>query len=135
MMRRVVSAGAGRAGLVQRRLVRCQDGVTDDDRRWWEWHIPVRPHKGSKTTVLYLDGVGRYTWKKLIEHNCFTVDHLANLEDSQMKVLQGQGCTNLNVAREHARVFMKLMQDRSSSLSAAQLSWQAEADRILNMRE
>eukprot|EP01065_Artemidia_motanka_P028301 TRINITY_DN33595_c0_g1_i1.p1 TRINITY_DN33595_c0_g1~~TRINITY_DN33595_c0_g1_i1.p1 ORF type:complete len:232 (+),score=76.42 TRINITY_DN33595_c0_g1_i1:78-773(+) len=118
-----------------RRLINCMDGVTDDDRRWWEWHIPVRPHKGAQTSVLYLDGIGRYTWKKLIERDAFTVQDVAQLSDQTVEELKQEGCTAVHVAREHARVFMDVLQKRDSGVSSAQTSWEKEAERVLRLRE
>eukprot|EP01062_Namystynia_karyoxenos_P070663 TRINITY_DN66020_c0_g1_i1.p2 TRINITY_DN66020_c0_g1~~TRINITY_DN66020_c0_g1_i1.p2 ORF type:complete len:255 (+),score=94.63 TRINITY_DN66020_c0_g1_i1:69-767(+) len=129
-----VAATARRARLPRRCIV-CWDGVTDDDRRWWEWHIPVRPHKAAETTVLYCDGVGRFTWKKLIERDVFTVKQLAELDDTTVQELKVDGCTAIHVAREHARVFMQVMDRRDSELSRQQSSWQKEAERVLRMRE
>eukprot|EP01059_Diplonema_ambulator_P037142 TRINITY_DN9657_c0_g1_i2.p2 TRINITY_DN9657_c0_g1~~TRINITY_DN9657_c0_g1_i2.p2 ORF type:complete len:212 (+),score=67.14 TRINITY_DN9657_c0_g1_i2:957-1592(+) len=111
------------------------DGVTDEDRAWWEWHIPARQHKGANTTVLYLDGVGKFTWKHLIERDIFTVEHMANASDEVLLDLEKNGCLNVNVAREHARVFMKTMRERERELQLQQSSWDKEVERLLEERE
>ena len=136
MMRRLLVSGGGlRATTKQARYLQAPDGVTDDDRRWWEWHIPTRQHKGGQTTSLYLDGVGRYTWKMLIERDIFTVEDVAALTGEDLLELERNGCQAISVASEHAKVFMLTMKERERELSLQQSSWDKEVDRILKERE
>ncbi|KAJ9460086.1 hypothetical protein DIPPA_29642 [Diplonema papillatum] len=123
---------------VRQRFVRtliARDGVTDDDRRWWEWHIPTKQHKGPQTTVLYLDGIGRFTWKVLIERNIFTVEDLSKTTDDEVAEMERCGALQIAVAREHAKVFMKTMMERERELALQQTSWDKEVERILQQRE
>ena len=117
------------------RTLIASDGVTDDDRKWWEWHIPTRQHQGNKTPVLYLDGVGRYTWKHLLERDVYTVEDCAQLTDDDVLALEREGCTYIGVAVEHAKVFMKTMKERERELSLQQSSWDKEVNRILKERD
>eukprot|EP01060_Flectonema_neradi_P017413 TRINITY_DN242_c2_g1_i1.p1 TRINITY_DN242_c2_g1~~TRINITY_DN242_c2_g1_i1.p1 ORF type:complete len:207 (+),score=33.96 TRINITY_DN242_c2_g1_i1:56-676(+) len=117
------------------RTLIARHGVTDDDRRWWEWHIPARAHKGRDTTVLYCDGVGRYTWKMLIEEEVFTIHDLSKITDDQVAELERNGCLQISVAREHARVFIETMDERERELSLQQSSWDNEVERLIEQRD
>eukprot|EP01064_Diplonema_japonicum_P007902 TRINITY_DN15503_c0_g1_i2.p1 TRINITY_DN15503_c0_g1~~TRINITY_DN15503_c0_g1_i2.p1 ORF type:complete len:219 (+),score=47.49 TRINITY_DN15503_c0_g1_i2:66-722(+) len=139
-IRQVVSRALTRSRLASsitaaKRTVIAMDGVDDSDRQWWEWHIPTRQHKGGKTTVLYLDGVGKFTWKMLIEKEIFTIDDLAKASDDMIFDLERAGCLHVNVAKEHAKVFMKTMGERERELQMQQTSWDKEVERLLEERE
>ena len=131
-MRRLFRAAVPRA--FERTLI-ASDGVTDDDRRWWEWHIPAKLHKGRDTTVLYCDGVGKYTWKMLIEREVFTIEQLSKITDDQVAELERDGCTQVLTAREHAKVFIETMDERERELTLQQSSWDKEVERLIEQRE
>eukprot|EP01063_Lacrimia_lanifica_P002484 TRINITY_DN1130_c0_g5_i1.p1 TRINITY_DN1130_c0_g5~~TRINITY_DN1130_c0_g5_i1.p1 ORF type:complete len:230 (+),score=90.20 TRINITY_DN1130_c0_g5_i1:47-691(+) len=131
-MRRIAARAAVRR--FSRTLI-ARDGVCEDDRRWWEWHIPTRSHKGAQTTALYLDGIGRHTWKCLIERDVFTVEDVSNLTDDDIGALERAGAVHVSLAREHAQVFMQTMKERERELSLQQSSWDKEVERVLKERE